>query len=192
MAVMMRPELSVKELVDELWQVAQRYGFRATPHSFENGRIQADFERRICRFILAYVHFKPGQPLPQILLDNTLTCIRAEILKREVVALDLINELALVWGLIFLKHGYRHLSQDVGVDALKLEVLWLLKRFEYRTPERCERFCTALSDWGRHEVLWRAVRDYNACFKFDASAPKPVIPQHPACQECLLALAACQ
>lgn len=162
-------------IAGEMWRVSSMYGFHPGKDAVENDDLRQEFARRIERFMveqgLKYMNFATLPRTTLALVFGRYGGKTKSHCRAELITIEEVNELALVFALVFLRLSYVGLPYKTGVEKLKEEVVWLLAGFHYKMPPVRNLLCPVHSDWKPLIYLWCIVRDFNAQSKGSYEAP---------------------
>lgn len=166
---------SAYSIAGEIWRVASMYGFHPGKNAVKNDNLRQEFARLVEQFMaeqcLRYMLFAT---LPRMKFELVFGHRRKMIKphpRPKPITIEQVNELALVFALVFLRLSYVGLPEKTGVEKLKELVVWLLAGFHYKMPPVRNLLCPVHSDWKPLVDLWCTVRDYNAQSESRYEAP---------------------
>lgn len=176
----------VSEMAVELRRIARRYGFNPKSSAVKNGIARDEFEVRLRSFIEKRLAYAPSRIIGlgfvkgELFQHSELRTVDRE----RPVALQKVNELAILLSLYLVFVGYRGFMQNSTLDEWKREVVWLLGEYGYLMHSEHVLFCPFLTKWEEHNTLWRALRDNDLGEVGDwPITALPVVPTS-ACDPC--------
>jgi hypothetical protein len=162
------PDL-VKNFVQEILKVTHRYGFNKSNGAELNIAIASEFEEELRVFMAAYVRHEERAVCTFRILDTLIYHSKRKPIQDRQARLwnELLNELTLVWMLVFIRYQYRGRAglNDV-LKALKILVAGLLRRYGYNVPTDSDLLKPSAVHWEEQELLWRIlegnIKGFNA------------------------------